>query len=601
MQSVMPIERPAAITADRYDAGSKGRAGALAGRHAKRANTRETIMSDQNDFVIENGVLKEYNGRGGDVRIPAGVNSIGDASFAQCRKLTSVTLPAGLRRIGEKAFMECRGLTSVTIPEGVERICDNAFRECSRLESLTIPGSVKYIGRRAFYNCRSLTRVRFCEGAADIRPEAFACCTDLIEVDVCEQTDRKMLADACLYAALDEREMTQLLSQSRLWNRTARERFFETYMTSGTRAAMFLAEKRMELDRYAALRGMDADELRDRYLSDVGLDERGGKVYDLGNQRVTARLQKDLSFLFELPNGKTAKTLPKRNADPEKYESAKADFDEMRKSVRKIVKSRGNSLLCAFLSGKARSAADWRTLYLKNPLLRGLAELVVWDQGGKRFLLSAAGPIDCAGQPYHLSEAPVKVAHPMEMEGEEVKAWQKYFTRRGLRQPFLQIWEPVIDPETIREDRYEGCVQLMFRFSDRERHGIHSGDLRPLSGDVGFRLDGCELEYEPSTRMIGFDGAQGETYTLGKFRFPRYTRQVNHIVSLLDNWTMRERIRKDDASVADRLDSFTLAQITEFIQTAQQAQAVTVLALLLEYKNAHYADFDPMDEFTLES
>ena len=266
-------------------------------------------MSDQNDFVIENGVLKEYNGRGGDVRIPAGVNSIGDASFAQCRKLTSVTLPAGLRRIGEKAFMECRGLTSVTIPEGVERICDNAFRECSRLESLTIPGSVKYIGRRAFYNCRSLTRVRICEGAADIRPEAFACCTDLIEVDVCEQTDRKMLADACLYAALDEREMTQLLSQSRLWNRTARERFFETYMTSGTRAAMFLAEKRMELDRYAALRGMDADELRDRYLSDVGLDERGGKVYDLGNQRVTARLQKDLSFLFELPNGKTAKTL----------------------------------------------------------------------------------------------------------------------------------------------------------------------------------------------------------------------------------------------------------------------------------------------------
>ena len=33
---------------------------------------------------------------------------------------------------------------------------------------------------------------------------------------------------------------------------------------------------------------------------------------------------------------------------------------------------------------------------------------------------------------------------------------------------------------------------------------------------------------------------------------------------------------------------------------AQEAQAVNVLALLLEYKNAHFADFDPMDEFTLE-
>ena len=71
---------------------------------------------------------------------------------------------------------------------------------------------------------------------------------------------------------------------------------------------------------------MTEDELRDKYLSDVGLDEQGGKAYDLGSQTVKARLQKDLSFLFELPNGKTAKSLPKKGADTEKYEAAKADF-----------------------------------------------------------------------------------------------------------------------------------------------------------------------------------------------------------------------------------------------------------------------------------
>ena len=38
------------------------------------------------------------------------------------------------------------------------------------------------------------------------------------------------------------------------------------------------------------------DDIRDRYLSDTGLDENGGKAYDLGNQTVTARLQNDLSF-----------------------------------------------------------------------------------------------------------------------------------------------------------------------------------------------------------------------------------------------------------------------------------------------------------------
>lgn len=37
-----------------------------------------------------------------------------------------------------------------------------------------------------------------------------------------------------------------------------------------------------------------------------------------------------------------------------------------------------------------------------------------------------------------------------------------------------------------------------------------------------------------------------------------------------------------------------------YIAAAQEANAVNVLALLLDYKNTHFADFDPMDEFTLE-
>ena len=33
---------------------------------------------------------------------------------------------------------------------------------------------------------------------------------------------------------------------------------------------------------------------------------------------------------------------------------------------------------------------------------------------------------------------------------------------------------------------------------------------------------------------------------------------------------------------------------------AQDNNAVNVLAQLMEYKNSHYAGFDPMDEFTLD-
>lgn len=63
---------------------------------------------------------------------------------------------------------------------------------------------------------------------------------------------------------------------------------------------------------------------------------------------------------------------------------------------------------------------------------------------------------------------------------------------------------------------------------------------------------------------------------------------------------MYDRIKKDDVSVMELMDRFTLAQVTEFIKAAQEANAVNVLAALMDYKNTHFAEFDPMDEFVLE-
>ena len=68
------------------------------------------------DFDIQNGVLKKYRGKGGDVTIPDGVTSIGEKAFGLCASLTSVTIPDSVTSIGENAFALCASLTSVTIP-----------------------------------------------------------------------------------------------------------------------------------------------------------------------------------------------------------------------------------------------------------------------------------------------------------------------------------------------------------------------------------------------------------------------------------------------------------------------------------------------------
>ena len=71
-------------------------------------------------------------------------------------------------------------------------------------------------------------------------------------------------------------------------------------------------------------------------------------------------------------------------------------------------------------------------------------------------------------------------------------------------------------------------------------------------------------------------------------------------MALLDKGTVLERVKKDDISIADSLPLFTYAQITDFIKTANNEHSVNALALLMNYKETHFDNTNPMDEFTLD-
>ena len=813
-------------------------------------------MSNPNDFVIENGVLKKYQGPGGDVVVPEGVTSIGESAFEDCIKLTSVTLPKGLTSIGGWAFYRCSSLTGITLSEGVASIGDSAFKGCDSLTDITLPEGMTRIGNNSFSWSINLRRVVLPKSLMSIGESAFEYCYSLQEItaysgitelqntsfsgvdeikktsgDVLrrkekmsavfkvfymgdpedtayltvyqpekswknnvqkkveqnpetvtpaiemmlsllqkeEAPDKTMINRVatfaqtfCQYASKDC--LSRLLVMLRVWKSPmtkkleADVRFMEclqeeklepaqlhpveerilaylkktpifdkildqipngvhyrgseelcaprviafivseyvnqydpnsvkyvsAYQTSvrsytfsasadetaaeldrsellcvlsslseknlgqyllpygryadethvgrilclmrewdnwsryaatgrknimvaraglllnDTRAAMLYFDNLGRLETYAALRGESADSLRDRYLSDIGLDEYAGKAYDLGGQTVTARLQKDLSFLIELPNGKTAKSLPKKGAHPEKYEAANKDFSEMKKNAKKILKNRGKVLFEDFLSGRERPSADWQEAYLKNPLLREAAGLVVWEQGMTTFTLAESGPIDCAEQPYSITAEPIKVAHPIEMPSLEIAAWQKYYTCHRMKQPFQQIWEPAHTPDAISKDRYVGCELPVYQAANRKRDGMDVFGLIDYSEDLGIILEDCSIETTCSVPRFIHGVTDDAVFTLGAFSFDVYSRKTNHIVYLLDKWTVIGKIKKDDVSVVKQLPGFTLAQITEFIAAAQEANATNVLAALLEYSNAHFADFDPMDEFILE-
>ena len=372
--------------------------------------------------------------------------------------------------------------------------------------------------------------------------------------------------------------------------------FRRACLYSDTREAMLFADKYHDLEDYAKLRGLDADTLRDTVLADLGLDADG--------KTVTVSLSDELTLsIFDDAKGKVVKSIPKTGADEEKYKAVSASFAELKKNVKRVAKNRADTLLEAYLDGKSFAADRWQAAYLGNPVLNRVARLLVWAQDGRTFTLDRSGAIDAAGQPYTLGDAAIRVAHPMEMTQRDITAWQAYFTVRALKQPFAQVWEPVRRENEIAPDRYEGCEVPLFRFMNQDKHGIVLVDDGYDNGGIRFEMKDCSLEYE--AKELGRHVSTWETkptdlLVLGRFEVGKYTRGVNHIVAYLDQITTGERIKRDDLSAVEDLTGFTLAQITFFIETAQEAKATNVLVKLLDYKNEHFADFNPMSEFTLE-
>ena len=65
----------------------------------KQLEEKEREERKKNEFVINNGVLQECNGDGGVVRIPNGVDSIGERAFCGKRNVTEVIIPEGVKTI----------------------------------------------------------------------------------------------------------------------------------------------------------------------------------------------------------------------------------------------------------------------------------------------------------------------------------------------------------------------------------------------------------------------------------------------------------------------------------------------------------------------
>ena len=140
-------------------------------------------MNEQN-FLIEDGVIVEYNGTGGDVTIPEGVIAIGEDAFGCYSEITSVVIPESVTVIGNGAFSGCNNLKTISIPDTITEIGNHVFSGCETLEYIHIPATVTSIGDHAFESCKALEYVTIPDGVVNIGAWAFSDCSNLEGVDI---------------------------------------------------------------------------------------------------------------------------------------------------------------------------------------------------------------------------------------------------------------------------------------------------------------------------------------------------------------------------------------------------------------------------------
>ena len=150
---------------------------------SEKAYIPETIPEDQS-FVIEDGVLKEYIGNQEIVTVPSGTKTIGTLAFNHCYSAKKIILPDTVTKIEFSAFSECRFLEEIILPDSIESIGGNAFWKCDSMESIALPNKVKALDIALFHCCSELKKVEFPSALKRIGTGCFSGCRKMKTIEL---------------------------------------------------------------------------------------------------------------------------------------------------------------------------------------------------------------------------------------------------------------------------------------------------------------------------------------------------------------------------------------------------------------------------------
>lgn len=258
-----------------------------------------------------------------------------------------------------------------------------------------------------------------------------------------------------------------------------------------------------KITQVAAELRLTPDQLADRLVPDLGLDDDGSMVLDYGPRRFVVGFDERLVPYVLDESGTRRKDLPKPGArdDGERAPAAHQRFTTLKKDVRTLAADQVGRLQQAMVDGRRWSTTEFTDLFVGHPLMRHLARRLVWahvDGDTPVLTFRVAEDRTLAGvtddEVTLPTDATIGIPHPLHL-GDELAEWGEIFADYEILQPFPQLGRPVhalTDEErdatelamftgiTMPTGKVLGLTNRGWRRGDPQDNGVEGWILRPL-------------------------------------------------------------------------------------------------------------------------
>ncbi|KUG75173.1 hypothetical protein ARC96_07100 [Escherichia coli] len=304
-------------------------------------------------------------------------------------------------------------------------------------------------------------------------------------------------------------------------------------------------------------RGLSQEELADRLVPTLGLDDPQALSFDFGPRQFTVRFDENLNpVIFDQQNVRQ-KSVPRLRADDDQLKApeALARLKGLKKDATQVSKNLLPRLETALRTTRRWSLADFHSLFVNHPFTRLVTQRLIWGAYPANeprcllnaFRVAAEGEFcNAQDEPIDLpADALIGIAHPLEMTVEMRSEFAQLFADYEIMPPFRQLARCTVlltpDESTSNSlTRWEGKSATVGQLMGMRYKGWESGYEDAFVYDLGeYRL---VLKFSP-----GFNHYNVDSKALMSFRSLRVYRDNKSVTfAELDVFDLSEALSAPD-------------------------------------------------------